>query len=371
MGLETFSGTTFAGGTCLCPCVQAALNDIVGRNTYALRRDRVGTVEFLRSPDNLVGVQALQNIVDPGNGKKKCVTINYYTKACDSSVSSSITDDCSSGTEPAPLCTEFEVTHELESQQLVFDEDHMRLLCAPLGTVDNDWIMLQIYAQMNALLVALDKRVLALLLANVGAFMDGRTLKQVQLLNTINSDAVGPRPWALINFQHEFDEAGLYGVPNVIGGDLVNKYFKAIGLGAVNAAGLDVSKLGGEANFYFDRFVQSVFGNDEFLVMAPGVAQLVTWSRYVGPYAKKTASFEHGQIVDPFTGIPFDLKMHYNDCTDHYYIKLQLAWDVFFIPEDAEASECDMHGVSGIFNYQYCDELSECPTVTGDSSPTE
>lgn len=352
---------------CLCPAIQQSLNDIAGRNAYALRRDKVGYLMFLLSPENTSGFEKIK--VDPGNGKKKTVRINYYNKWCTSDVQDSCDDNCSTGTEVEPLCEDVTVDHCISSGNLVFDEDNLRLLCEPLAGTDATWKGLLINGLMNAMLVTLDQNLITAAAAAFGNFMDGDVIKNVRLVNTINDNYDGPRPYGLINFQDEFDQAALYGVPNVIGAGQVAKYFNALGLGSVTSAiGFDMTKLGGAANFFYDRFVEGVIGVDEFIVQAPGVAQALLWNRYKGEYAKKTETFEHGTIIDPITGVEFDLKMHYKDCKDTYYIKLELNWDFWSMPDDAEASCGEHYGVNGIFNYKHCDDLNECVGTGTDSS---
>lgn len=270
--------------TCACPAIQQALDNIARTQAYALRRDKVGMVDFLRSPANTAGYEAIQ--LDPKTGKRKTVDVNYYQKLCDSTVNESITDDCSTGNESVPYCETVEITNELETTNLVFDQDNMRRICAPLGAKDEDWIARIINAQLNALLVRLDRNVLTQVLAAVGSFMDGSTIKPVQLFNTVATDAQGPRTLAMTLFQDELDQAALMGPPNLIGANKLNRWVKAIGYGAVNSAGQDVGMMSNDFNFYYDRFLEGIFGEDEFLVVAPGVAQLLTWNKYVGDYAK-------------------------------------------------------------------------------------
>lgn len=343
---------------CICPSLQASLNEVAGNNAPALRRDRVGLVEALMSPANKAGFEAIP--IDPKNGKEKSVRVNYYQRLTEDTVNESLTDTCDSGTEHAPLCDTITLTKALETDNLVFDEDNMRKLCAPLGETDEVWRSRIIMAQMNALLTKLNKNLHALLKINKGTFMDGSTIKNIQLFNTFGDDGAGARQFAIANILNEFEEAGLAGTPMVIGSGDLNLYYKALGIGSVNLYGADLSKLNGETAYFYDRFVPSVWGVNEFVALAPGVAQLLTWNRYVGEYAKKTPTFEHGTIVDPFTGLTFDLKMHYDDCKDTYYLKLQLVYDLWTVPDDAEDSSGDFYGVNGIFNYKICDGIDEC-----------
>ena len=342
---------------CACPCIQQALNDVAGRNAPALRRDKVGMISALLSPQNLTGVEQIQ--VDSGKGKRKCVTLNWYHKMCESSINASCTDDCSTGDDDVPYCEDIDVDNCYEAAKN-FDEDDMRRLCAPLGERDQDWIASILNGMFNSMNVYLDKQLLGLVLANVGTFMDGSTIKAIQLFNTINSDAVGPRTRAIANIHDEFDQAGLLGLPILIGANELNKFVRMITYGTGNAAGQNVGALADEFSFFYDRFLENVFGADEFLAIAPGVAQLLFWHKYVGDYQKANDVFEHSTLTDPVTGITYDFKMHYDDCTDTYNMKLQLNWDFFVIPDDSMASCDDHYGVNGIFNYESCDDIEEC-----------
>lgn len=268
---------------CACPCIQQAMNDVVGRNAPALRRDKIGMVNFLLSPQNTSGVEQLQ--LDSGKGKRKCVTINWYHRMCESSINESCTDDCSTGDDDVPYCEDIEVDNCYEAAKN-FDEDDMRRICAPLGERDQDWIANIMNGMFNSMNVYLDKAVLSQVLANIGTFMDGSTIKAIQLFNTINSDAVGPRTRAIANIIDEFDQQGLLGIPNLVGANELNKFVRMVTYGVGNAAGQDVGAIADEFNFFYDRFLEGVFGANEFVALAPGVAHLVFWHKYVGDYQK-------------------------------------------------------------------------------------
>ena len=342
---------------CACPCIQQALNDVAGKNAQALRRDKVGMISFLLSPENVSGIEKIR--LDPGTGKQKCVTLNWYHKACESTIQD-LSDDCTTGVESEPLCEDINITNSFETKNMVFDEDNMRRICEPNGATDAIWIANIINGQINSMLTYWDKLVLTAISANLGAFMDGSAIKAIQLYNTVNNDAVGPRTRALSNIQDELDQAGFLGMPNIIGAGETNKWVDSIGYGTANAAGQDVAKMKEGFNFFYDRFLEGVFGINEFLVLVPGVSQLLTWNRYVGTYAKVSNTFEHGTIVDPLTGIKFDLKMHYDDCIDTYFIKLQQNWELFVVPDEGDSTCQDTYGVNGIYNYQGCDDIIEC-----------
>jgi hypothetical protein len=70
--------------------------------------------------------------------------------------------------------------------------------------------------------------------------------------------------------------------------------------------------------------------------------------------------FEHGTITDPFTGLTYDLKVHYDDCADQWSIKLQLNWGLFFIPANAFNAEDINTGVNYTFHFADCSTIVGC-----------
>lgn len=347
--------------SCICPAIQQSLNNIARKNAPSLMRDKVGTIEFLKSPLNTNGFEQLR--VDPGTGKYKQVDVNYSQRKTEAYINTTCGDDCDSGPEPAPGCERVNVGNCYESRNLKFDEDNMRRICEPLGAVDEQWIASEIMSLMNAFLVTINKAVLTQINANFGTFLDGASIRDIQLFNSLNAtygNMDGARQFAISRIVDNFDESGFSGPPAVIGHGDLNLYYKALGIGCCNMMGADLSKLSGETNFFYDRFVQGQIGVNEFAVIAPGVVQLLEWDKYVGKYAKQTETFEHGTILDPFSGMTFDLKMHYDDCKDQYYIKLQKNWDIWFLPDDSHVESDELFGVNGVFNYRVCDALVDC-----------
>jgi hypothetical protein len=86
--------------------------------------------------------------------------------------------------------------------------------------------------------------------------------------------------------------------------------------------------------------------------MRPGSVQLITRNDYVGPYAKENDVFSHGTVTDPFTGITWDIKWHYNDCDDTYSMIIGVWYKQYFLPSDIFESGDDLFGVNGILHYR-------------------
>lgn len=326
----------------LCAKLQVNLNDIAGTNAPALNRQRVGYLDALMSDINRMNMTA---IPVPTDGKFKAVQINYQGQACDSDVVTSCAANCEPEVDPTPkeaLITEFACA----KYKMGFDEAEMRKLCE----ADNVWVGQNIMRAMNAINVSVDKSLLAQQASNFGTFADGSASKQIPLFTTGSPSVLNPMAWAII--RHYLDELGANGAPLVIGGGKIDLFAKAQQLACCNSAtGMDLSKMTGDGYFYHDINVNSALSSDDFIVLAPGAVQLITWNKYQGDYAKRNDSFEHGTIVDPFTGLVYDLKTNYDDCTEKWYVELALNWNLFFLPT---GTFCADAGVNMTLNFQDC-----------------
>ena len=311
----------------LCSAIQVNLNDIAGSNAPALRREKVGYVDALMSDANRAGFTAQ---IVPTNGKFRTVQINYQTQPCDGDVSTSCTPNCTPDVEPTPseaLITDFSCL----KYKMGFDENEMRKLCE----ADSVWVGQTIMNAMNAVDVALDKALLAgvgssYYLADSGTCTLGNL--EVPLFNT--SGQVNPMAWAYI--KHIYEQTGANGIPFLIGGGSIDLFAKATQMACCNTNyGMDMSNWMSDAYYYYDRFVNSVESATSTYMLAPGTRQLVLWNKYVGDYAKRNDSFEHGTVVDPFTGLVYDLKTNYDDCTEKWYVEIGLNYHHWAIPAGA------------------------------------
>lgn len=312
----------------LCSAIQVNLNDIAGSNAPALRREKVGYVDALMSDANRAGFTAQ---IVPTNGKFRTVQINYQTQLCDDEVSTSCTPNCTPDVTPVPseqLITEFNCL----KYKMGFDENEMRKLCE----ADSVWVGQTIMNAMNAVNVALDKALLASAgsssyLTDAGV-CESNSYLDVPLFNT--SGQVNPMSWAYI--KHIYEQTGANGIPFLIGGGSIDLFAKATQMACCNTNyGMDMSNWMSDAYYYYDRFVNSVESATTTYMLAPGTRQLVLWNKYVGDYAKRNDSFEHGTVVDPFTGLVYDLKTNYDDCTEKWYVEIGLNYHHWAIPGGA------------------------------------
>jgi hypothetical protein len=236
-----------------------------------------------------------------------------------------------------------------------FDENEMRKLCE----ADSVWVGQTIMNAMNAINVKLDKVLIASIgdtyfLTDNGVCSDDNL--EVPLFNT--NGQVNPMAWAYI--KHIYEQTGANGIPFLIGGGSIDLFAKATQMACCNTNyGMDMSNWMSDAYYYYDRFVSSIDNPSATYMLAPGTRQLVLWNKYVGDYAKKNDSFEHGTVVDPFTGLVYDLKTNYDDCTEKWYVELALNYHHWAIPSGA----CACSGYTGYTRILDCSDGAaiSCP----------
>lgn len=319
--------------------VQQSLNSTVS-DKPSTKRTIVGYLDALQSELNTAGVEKVA--ADPGTGKKRTARLTYIKRADAAVVTSKITD-CSTTEEPTPFETDVEIDQYIGTPGIKFDRAQMRKLMEP----DSKYMQDQVQAQINKLVVELNKKLITTQLANFGKFMGGDDYKTVVLLKGNNS---APNYKGESDILEHFQDLDWSGKPIVVGAGNIAQYVRQIGIGCCNTDGLNLAQAG-SMNFFRDRFVESIMGDNVFIGLVPGMTQLLTWNEYVGEYAAEEGTFSHSTLLDPVTGLKFDMRWHFNDCNDTFSMNLGLWYKHHFLPDDAFASTDDLYGYNGTVKF--------------------
>jgi len=334
----------------LCQKLQTTLNRTAGENAPSLKRDRVGYLEALLSDANTAGIE---KIPVPTNGKKRMVQLDYIQRGTEAKIGAGTEiNGCVAEINPEPFEQIIDVDEKVESQGLGFSEHEMRKLCEG----DDVYVSNVLMSQMNAVNVELNKHLLGIQSLSFGNFADGTVVKSLKLLEDGTNASRGI---ATAQMRHEYDKAAASGAPIIVAGGNFDLYAKMNQIACCNDLGVDLARWT-DYQYFYDRFVDSAVGTNDMIVLAPGAVQLVTWNQYVGEYAKRNDVFEHGTITDPFTGMTYDLKIHYDDCNDIWTMKMGVAFKLVHLPANAFAATDDLNGVNYSFHWTDCSSLVEC-----------
>lgn len=336
----------------ICEKVQQSLVEMLGNKAPNTLRTPTGYLDALISTQNTAGVE--KAMVDPGNGKKKQVRIKFIQRGVSSDITTDGDGDCSVDIEKEPFEDTVEITKFIGTKWMGFDQTQMRKLC------EDDSIFMEqiIRSQIDILCVELNKALIAEQALNFGAFLGGSTAAvAVPLLESVKKS---PLYYGESLMMEKFEDLGISQRPIVVGAGNLAHYARQVGIGCCNDNGINLSQAG-NMDFFRDRFVNSIIGDNHFIGLIPGYVQLLTWNKYVGAYREENASFSHTTIVDPVTGLTFDMKWKYDDCAEKWVVRLSLNYELFFIPSTAFSDTDELAGFNGSLHFRAdADESCYC-----------
>lgn len=331
--------------TGICLAIQDSLNNILNAKSPSLKRTQVGYLQALVSPQNTTGVT---QVPIPSNGKKRKVRITYIQRGTSSDIAHTEAANCNVEVFPQPLEDEIEVTKFIRSKWFGFNDDDMRLLCES----GDEYRAAVMNSKIDVFMVELDKKLIALQAANFGNFnpLYYGPYKDVEMLNTAGN-AINYLGEAKI--KEDVQNLDSTDRPIVIGSGNLSLYATMAKIGCCNDLGQDLAQAG-DMDFFRDRFVDSILGANHFIGLIPGYVQLLTWNKYVGPYAQDNSPlYSKGTIVDPFTGVQIDMKWVYDyDCDEQYKVRFFLNYDLWFIPTDSFNVADELSGVNFTLRYR-------------------
>lgn len=328
----------------LCELVQTKANDLMGNNAPETKRTPVGYLQAIMSPTNRAGFSAIP--VDQGNGKKRSVRITYAQRGTEDDIVDEYVTGCEAEISKTPFEDIVSVDTPLSTKGIGFSEDQMRKLCEP----DSDWMARVVNAELNPFMIGLNKRLIAIQAANFGNFADSTNARHDRKLIVAATNAANYQ--GEVDILNDFEDIDAGSRPMLIGNGKLRNYTRLTDIGCCNTFGQNMGDAG-DYDYFSDRHVGGVLGNvDDFIGLAPGNVQLVTYNKYKGAYRKENDIFSKGTFIDPYTGIELDMRWKYNDCTEEYILTFGLWYRMYFLPANAFASGDELEGVNYSLHYR-------------------
>lgn len=328
--------TVFTEG--ICEKIQTSLIDLMGANSPERKRTPVGYLQAITSPTNTAGLSVIP--INIGNGKKRSVRVTYAQRGVESDIQDTENDGCTSDLSKTPYEDIVSIEDVMSTKTLTFSEEEMAKLCES----DQSWIARIINAELDPFMTKLNKALLTKQNTSFGNFADGTaTVHNRQLLVAATKT---PFYYGESQILGDFEDIDFSGRPILIGSGKLRDYTRMAKIGCCNAQGLDMGQ-SGDFDFFQDRHVAGIMGNaDNFIGLAPGNTQLLTFNKYEGARAKNFGNIIKTTMVDPFTGIKLDMKWKYDDCAEVWNLVFSLNYNMFFLPTNAFASGDANEGVN-------------------------
>ena len=329
----------------VCPKIQEALINEIGKNAGEISRDKTGFLDTLETDLNKEGFEQIPIVT--ASGKLRAVELNYIKPMSDSSVLTAKPLVCDGTVKTEPMTQIVNITLEAWTEPRVMDLADFRKLCSPDLTMDAYRARL-FYSMLNALRVKIDKMLLTKLVANFGDFYNGSNAAQnAQLITNGGADYLG-----MSAVLEAYEDIRGVGQPFVIGSGILRRYTNMTKIGCCNDKGVDLSKSDGQIYYMSDKFVDGIVGTNLFAVVSPGALQFLQWNEFTGDMAMSDGNYAFDVITDPDTGATYSMEVHFKDCERKFYISMGTAFDLFVPPNDMYEATDAMFGVNGTLRYQ-------------------
>jgi hypothetical protein len=355
-------------GTYACKALQADLIDYYGRNAAEFKTlGSVGLLKFLKSPQNTRGFRQID--VESIPGKKRAIAMMVDNPFCFDLCA--LTANCNTtrveNDNPAQEVVfdltgpEFRVCNADSPgtpEVLTFDEEDLARYCT---VTDNSYIIRQIARYNKRFIESLDQRIFEIAETKVGTTYNGAAVQDLKFFTTNSDTGQSNLNAAAVFFLNQYwKNAANDGQFALIGGERVNMLAAFKNWQGLNAMGVDLNNINEEIPYiYYDRNSDSVLAPEDFLQVAPGAMQLVTWNMFKGEKRRAiTDLYTHGTFIDPATGIEVDYRWYFDyKCGKWTYEPFLFAELAVNLPGGCGD---DLAGTNGIVR------VHDCSTVTAE-----
>lgn len=312
------------------------------------------------------------------NGKLRSLKINYYPPVCsdDGNCNANL---CDAGIVLQPKQMYFDITRCTASAVYQLNKDDIRYVDG--NYTFSDHAKAQIYSVLPTVRRKFATEVAALLVDNAGVLPDGN---EDQLLPWIDKTSGAANPMGLWEIERVYRDGGLM-APFIVGGSDAFYWRKAVEIGGLNDKGQNVAQMG-RTNVYYDSIINETYADssvEHTIAFDPSMLKFVSFSDNAGIFATDLSDIDaldriyqggptdyiNGALVDPLTGLIWDLDVNWDKCNKRWTFQWRLKWDIFFMPPMV----ChDVQGVTGIMHFTTCAPAAvTCPTPASPTSPVD
>lgn len=363
-------------GAVACKNLQTRLVDYFGRNISLYRTGgSTAFIKWLLSPQNTRSFQRID--VESIPGKKRGVAFRLDLPYCFSLCALDVACTATNIQYVDPSSNEivFDLTNPPyrhcdsngDPVRLRFKEEDLMKYCTE---TDQSYITDKIAQYLLEWEQALDKVLTTAISAKIGTSLGNDAITSLPIFVAANNTAPGVtvmNPDAIWSMDQLFIDAGLDGSYGMVGGTIVSKITQHMKWRAANDAGVDISKVPMDAPIpFYDRNFSTTFGPSDFILFAPGTAQLVTWNKYRGEKRRSVTNlYSHGTVVLPTTGLEVDWKWWYDyECEEWIYEAFLYAELATVPPGGCAAAGAGVATFNGIIHVEDCgvvDLIPSCP----------
>ncbi len=308
-----------------CPALLTSIEAIAGENAPSKKMHVAGFLAALFCCQN----SSVSPIGDgySDDGQQRTLTVSYSKRPVLAMVQDE--DDCDINNLPVKLEWELGAMSHKQSSFYISDDTITRY-CADAAEVVRTGqpptpLMRRHYEEILAHANIVLRAINVDLVTEAATQFGENVITGSNAARTIN---IAPTPTVdldagIVQLLRDIQENEICGDPCIVGGGFLQGYNIAQQIACCNSAGMDFSRLG-LPRFYNDKDTQTIWGANQFAVLAPGSVKFISRNKYVGPYAgEKGGSIfftlrlpvnEFGCAPECLDELVFDVQMRYIDC---------------------------------------------------------
>lgn len=335
-----------------CPNLQGALDEMwMQPGQFPGADERMPFAEWLNSPFNR---RRISYEITPGRGKVRTAEVVYQQRHLESAARTN---------QPNPNCEATEKYGENISTYTIDTDVNIQFgqqidLTDYEGSCTDNTIL---FARQVAMLIDVMDRRVATEQTNQAVGWTGGWGQSVTVngsnqlvINTLNAGTSNPAPFAWQMLRNALDDSGFPGDVGIFGGQTMRNYFQYLQAGCCADYGIDLGEAMAQWGYAFayDKRMQAALGSggiNEFMVVAPGALQPITFSRAEGKAAMggiwdSSSNYFYATVRSPRLGIVYDLSA--KDPCGTLSMNLTYTGKVIGMPNDMFAVGDEYEGVT-------------------------
>ena len=333
----------------ICEQILSGLENYAGNgNLPSAKRSYLGYLEFLQSDLNKGNTEVIPVITD--STKYHQVRVKYSQRTIDAEVTEAEDGNCTPERYPDYLETTFDVD-KVVSFNFGLKKREVVKICNEGNT---SVITNKMNESFDAIARKINTRLLTIQSLNFGANVGNSSATSAKSVNVLVAATGAPLATGIQALNQDYYEKNQYfGTPAIIGAGNIMKYWATVKTGCCNQDGVDMNAMAAELGWapFLDTQIESVLGSNQFMVLAPGMNQLVTYNRYVGENEGMFGTSMDTTVVDPRTGLRYDMKIDYDGCNEAYYVRLTLNYGLWIQPVDTFNAADPLYRTNGSCRY--------------------
>ncbi len=277
-------------------------------------------------------------------GGERQLQIKYSPRNADTTPTNTIGNICG-GIGDAPTFKSQTIEANLrESVAEQFSIEEVRGLC---DSDFNTFKQMRLTKMFDALNQKINKSNIALI-GSLTPYTRGHASGKVPITPILTSPFQSVNAVDFYKLRHTLEDIGCQETPFIVSGNQdLQIGFSFLKIACCNAGGQLLNAMNEQFLYFKDHNMSAILGNGDGIAFIPGAFKILPWYRNVGAHEYTSGEVTRSRIVDPRTGMTYDLDTKFDACTGTYTFQISYNWALWSIPDDFYLSTDPLYQTKG------------------------